>query len=279
MKIKDILKYTKEKLCNIDDYELISKIAIEFFFQISRDNLVVHMDEEIDDNKFLEYTNIVKKIESGIPIQYITNKQDFMNISLYVDENVLIPQPDTEVLVENVIDEYKKCECKILDLCTGSGAIGISLAKNIEKANVYLSDISSNALKIADLNSKNNGVSKKVHILNSDLFDQINEKEFDCIVSNPPYIKTAVIEELDNQVKNEPHIALDGGEDGLVFYRKIAQNAYKYIKNGGKLYLEIGYDQKNSVIDLLSENGKYVDIYSIKDYGNNDRVVIATVRR
>ena len=211
----------------------------------------------------------------GIPIQYITNIQEFMKLDFYVDENVLIPQPDTEILVEEVIKYYKDTTCKVLDLCTGSGAIGISIAKYIEDSNVMATDISNKALQIAKLNAEKNLVHKKMEFVESDLFENIVQNKFNVIVSNPPYIRTSEINKLDMQVQNEPHIALDGGNDGLFFYRIIAKNAYKFLEESGRLFLEIGYDQKDDVIQLLQSTNMYKNIYSKKDLGGNDRIIVA----
>lgn len=282
MKVVEIFKYAKERLKekDVQDFDIVCKILIEHFFNISRNSIVAHMEDEIREDALEQFDEALKKVENGVPVQYITNNQEFMNISLYVDENVLIPQPDTEILVEQVILKYQNEKCKILDLCTGSGAIGIALAKNIKNADVFVSDISARALEITKKNVDYNlDNCNCVHIIESNMFENIDENEFDCIVSNPPYIRTSVIESLDMQVKNEPHLALDGGVDGLKFYRIIADNSYKYIKNGGKLYLEIGYDQKDLVINILKENGHYVDIECVKDYGANDRVIIATIMK
>ena len=210
-----------------------------------------------------------------------------MGLNFFVDENVLIPQPDTEVLVEETI---KKCisvaelgaeqsPIKILDLCTGSGAIAISLnyvlaQKNIN-AEITASDISEKALDIAKKNNESNNTSVK--FAESNLFENIQKNDFDIIVSNPPYIKRKIIETLPCQVQAEPHIALDGGEDGLDFYKKIIDQACKYIKNGYVL-LEIGYDQKDEVEGLFRANGRYSEIETVKDLSNNDRCVIARVK-
>jgi release factor glutamine methyltransferase len=282
MKIVEIVKYAKNQLKdgNVQDYDIVCKILIEYFFDISRNSIAIHMEDEADEEATKRFDEALIRVIAGVPVQYITNKQEFMNISLYVDENVLIPQPDTEILVEKVIEEYKGKKCKVLDLCTGSGAIGIAIAKNINEADVFVSDISAKALEVTKKNSDYNLSSEKcVHIIESNMFDNIMEQEFDCVVSNPPYIKTSVIDSLDMQVQSEPHLALDGGTDGLEFYRIISDNAYKYIKNGGKIFLEIGYDQKNLVMDILKENGHYVEIEAFKDYGANDRVISATIRR
>lgn len=281
MNLKEILKYGKEELIknNIEDASIIAKELAEYIFKITRAQMIANNDMEFSKDQTDNYINSIKKISTGIPIQYITNNQEFMNLNFYVDENVLIPQPDTETLVEEVINEYKEKKCEILDLCTGSGAIAISLAKNIYESNIVASDISMKALQIAKLNAEKNLVRKKIEFIESDMFDKIYKEDFDIIVSNPPYIKTKVIEELDKQVKNEPYIALDGGADGLKFYKIIIENAYKYIKNEGKVFLEIGYDQKNELINLFKENNHYENIYSKKDLGGNDRIIVATVRR
>ncbi len=281
MNLKEILKYGKEELIknNIEDASIIAKELAEYIFKITRAQMIANNDMEFSKDQTDNYINSIKKISTGIPIQYITNNQEFMNLNFYVDENVLIPQPDTEILVEEVINEYKEKKCKILDLCTGSGAIAISLAKYINESNIVASDISMKALQIAKLNAEKNLVRKKIEFIESDMFDKIYKEDFDIIVSNPPYIKTKVIEELDKQVKNEPYIALDGGADGLKFYKIIIENAYKYIKNEGKVFLEIGYDQKNELINLFKENNHYENIYSKKDLGGNDRIIVATVRR
>lgn len=281
MNLKEILKYGKEELIknNIEDASIIAKELAEHIFKITRAQMIANNDMEFSKDQTDNYINSIKKISTGIPIQYITNNQEFMNLNFYVDENVLIPQPDTETLVEEVINEYKEKKCEILDLCTGSGAIAISLAKYINESNIVASDISMKALQIAKLNAEKNLVRKKIEFIESDMFNKIYKDDFDIIVSNPPYIKTKVIEELDKQVKNEPYIALDGGADGLKFYKLIIENAYKYIKNEGKVFLEIGYDQKNELINLFKENNHYENIYSKKDLGGNDRIIVATVRR
>ena len=281
MNLKEILKYGKEELIknNIEDASIIAKELAEYIFKITRAQIIANNDMEFSKDQTDNYINSIKKISTGIPIQYITNNQEFMNLNFYVDENVLIPQPDTETLVEEVINEYKEKKCEILDLCTGSGAIAISLAKYINESNIVASDISMKALQIAKLNAEKNLVRKKIEFIESDMFDKIYKEDFDIIVSNPPYIKTKVIGELDKQVKNEPYIALDGGADGLKFYKIIIENAYKYIKNEGKVFLEIGYDQKNELINLFKENNHYENIYSKKDLGGNDRIIVATVRR
>ena len=229
--------------------------------------------------KKLNFLKKFGRLVNGEPIQYITNMQEFMNLKFYVDNRVLIPQPDTEILVENVIsiveNIQKDCqkEIKILDLCTGSGIIGVCLKKNLQNAKVYASDISEGALDVAKKNSIQNNVD--ISFIKSDLFDNINEK-FDIIVSNPPYIESSTLEGLSMEVKNEPKIALDGGKDGLDFYRKIIKEAPNFLTKSGYLSLEIDYNQKDAVERLL-KTYKYKDIQIKKDLSNIDRAIISEI--
>ena len=281
MNIKDLYNYGRDNLkqSQIEDYDLIAKLIIEHVCKIDKNSILVHENDEVDKERCFVYKESIDQICKGKPVQYITNKQEFMGLNFYVDEDVLIPQPDTEIVVEEVINEYKDRECVILDLCTGSGAIGIALAKYVDKSKIVASDISDKAIQISKLNAEKNSVWKRMKFIESNMFENIDETEFDAIVSNPPYIETDVIDELSIQVKNEPYMALDGGLDGLKFYRIIADEAWKHVKDNGKIFLEIGYNQREAVENILKRNGKYVDIYSKKDLGDNDRIVVATVRR
>lgn len=289
MKIKEVIELGKQVLIrnNIDDASLVARELLAHVLGQNKQYLVIHSDDELKEEYHSKFVDCINQIVSGKPLQYITNKQEFMGLNFFVDENVLIPQPDTEVLVEETI---KKCisvaelgaeqsPIKILDLCTGSGAIAISLnyvlaQKNIN-AEITASDISGKALDIAKKNNELNNTSVK--FAESNLFENIQKNDFDIIVSNPPYIKRRIIETLPCQVQAEPHIALDGGEDGLDFYKKIIDQACKYIKNGYVL-LEIGYDQKDEVEGLFRANGRYSEIETVKDLSNNDRCVIARVK-
>lgn len=274
MKLEELIKKSTIKLKenSVDDYSIKLKIIIGYFFNIPINKIIVYMNKEISSKEELEFEKILQKVIEGIPVQYITNRQEFMGLKFYVDKNVLIPQPDTEILVEHVIEYCNKINysLKILDLCTGSGAIAISLAKYIKNANIYATDISENAIEIANKNAKINKV--EINFIKSDMFDNIEEKDFDIIVSNPPYIKTSVISTLSNEVKNEPYIALDGGKDGLKFYNIIYEKAEKYMNRNGIIFLEIGYDQKENIMNIFKK--KYREVYCLKDLNNNDRVII-----
>lgn len=279
MKVKDLITYGKNLLQknNIEDSQTISKILMEYILGIEKSKLIINEEKEITEDDKTRYYLALIEIIQGTPIQYITNRQEFMKLEFYVDENVLIPQPDTEILVEEVIEIAKKVNgnLNILDICTGSGCIGISVAKNIEKANIVMTDISKKALEIAKINyNKNIEEEKIVKFIESNMFEKIEEK-FDIIVSNPPYIETKTIECLEKEVQREPHIALDGGKDGLDFYRILVSESYEYLNDNGYLCMEIGYNQKEAVIKLIKESRKYKEIYSKKDLSGNDRIIIA----
>lgn len=278
MKIKEALKKANQILIqnNIDEVFFKSRILLAHILNVEKEYLIIHDDEvllSLQENEFFEKVN---KLCSGVPIQYLTNSQEFMGVNFYVDKNVLIPQPDTEILVENVIsiikNLQKSCqkEITVLDLCTGSGIIGVCLKKYLQNVNVLSSDISSNALEIAKKNANLQNV--KIDFIKSDLFENIDEK-FDVIVSNPPYIKTDKINELSKEVKNEPRLALDGGQDGLDFYRRIIKESTNFFRKTGYLALEIGYDQKEAVENLF-KNFKYKEIKIFKDLSDIERVII-----
>ena len=275
MNIKEALdfgkKYLNEK--NIDDSTLKCKVVLSEILSVQKEFLIIHDLQNLNKNQETKYKEFLVRLADNEPLQYIINRQEFMKLNFFVDNNVLIPQPDTEILVEKIIEISKSInkKLKILDLCTGSGAIAISLAKNIINSEIYASDISKEALNIAKLNVKKNEV--QINLIESDLFENIHEYDFDIIVSNPPYIKSEIIDLLDEEVKKEPILALDGGNDGLDFYRIIAIKAKDYLKENGILALEIGYDQKNQINEILKYEG-YKQIENIKDLANNDRVII-----
>lgn len=264
------------KTNNVTEPNIKSRLIMQYVLNKPREYLVVYDKKELTLRQEVNYFKAIKKLCQGIPIQHITNRQEFMKMTFYVDENVLIPRQDTEILVEEVIKIAKKINAKkILDLCTGSGAIAISLAKYIDKSNITAVDISSKALNVAKLNAKNNEVEDRITFVESDLFENLKKEKYDIIVSNPPYIKKEVLKKLDKEVQKEPKLALNGGYDGLDFYKKIIKNADEYLKFNGYLCFEIGYDQKEDVENLLKEQEKYANITCKKDLCDNDRVVTA----
>ncbi|MBO5479393.1 MAG: peptide chain release factor N(5)-glutamine methyltransferase [Clostridia bacterium] len=274
--LKIAIQSLKEKL--IEEPMLKARLLLCYILGVEKEYLMIHSKDVLESEKEEAYKNAIQKLIQGYPLQYITNHQEFMKLDFYVDENVLIPRADTEVTVEEVISYCKnKKSLKILDLCTGSGAIAISLKKYIPNCEITAVDISKESLEIAKKNAiKNN--TPNINWILSDLFEKI-EGKFDVIVSNPPYIKKEVILTLDKQVQKEPKLALDGGVDGLDFYRKIIQNAPMYLEKDGVIFLEIGYDQKEEVTNILNETNEYEDIECKKDLAGNDRMVQAKVKR
>lgn len=260
---------------NIESPKLKSRLLLQYVLKKTRQYIIVYDKEEITKKQQWEYFINIEKLTKGVPLQHITHIQEFMKMDFYVDESVLIPRPDTEILVEEVISIAKKIEKPvILDLCTGSGAIGIAIAKNVKDAKIYAVDISEKALEVAQKNAKNLQVEEQIMFIKSNLFEKLKNLKFDIIVSNPPYIKREDINYLSEEVQNEPKIALDGGEDGLEFYRNIVEQAYQYLKLGSYLCFEIGYDQKIDVIEIIENEKKYINTYGKKDLYGNDRIII-----
>lgn len=262
---------------NIEDSIIKAKILIQYVLKKTASQIIFDMESCIkidDETQYLKYINL---IINGKPLQYITHEQEFMGFKFYVDENVLIPQPDTETLVERAIGIIKDMQpdtenIEVLDMCTGSGAIAVSIAELCKSTKICALDISDEALEIAKKNAFANEVN--VEFFKSDMFENISKDvKFDLIVSNPPYIKGNVISTLSKDVQNEPHIALYGGIDGLDFYRIIANNTYKYLKEHGKILVEIGYDQAESVRNLFAQTHQYDKIRCIKDLSGNNRVI------
>lgn len=279
-KLKDkIVEYDTRDIYTILSY--ITKRDINTLM-LNKDKFLINLNQEIEADKLLD-----KYYFENYPLQYITHKQYFYNEEYYVDENVLIPRSDSEILVQKAIDYITNEKIKnIIDLCTGSGALGISIAKNSDVESVELIDISDGALEVAKKNIILNGIESKVKILKSDLLEnkkiQINslseeDKEslkVDMIVSNPPYIRKDIISSLDKNVQKEPILALDGGITGLDFYNRIFKEAKDILKNNGILILEIGYDQLEDIKEIINNYNEYELLESVKDYGGNDRVVI-----
>ena len=252
----------------IDDYADIDWIMVEIL-KVKRSMLPFY-GEISSENENLIMEAVQKRLKH-IPIAYIFGKTNFYGYDLKVNENVLIPRLDTEVLVEKVVDDIKSQNKKVsvLDIGTGSGAIIISVKKETG-ANCFAVDVSKNALMLAKENAKDNNA--EIEFVESNLFDNIKNLKVDYIVSNPPYIETEVVKGLEPEVvSNEPILALDGGEDGLDFYRKIVKDSKKHLNKKGRLYFEIGYNQGESVSSLMKDDFEEIEV--IKDYGGNDRVV------
>ena len=270
MKIRDFRRKLASQFENCDSVD-ISLILCDTL-NLSKTELLSG-DREVTIEEEKEVSDKVSRLERGEPVQYIIGKCEFMSLSFYVRKGILIPRQDTEVLVEVLIERLNNEKpLKVIDMCTGSGCIGISLAYYMKNISVSLCDISEVALDTAKENAKRHIEGREYNIFKMNLLEDFPDEEYDCIVSNPPYIRTDVIEGLDRKVKDfEPDIALDGGCDGLVFYRRIAKEAK--LKKGGILAFEIGFDQGKEVSDILNENG-FTNIEVIKDIENRDRVVL-----
>ncbi|CDB32721.1 release factor glutamine methyltransferase [Clostridium sp. CAG:575] len=277
MTIMDAIKkgMIELKNSNIESPKLKSRLLMQYVLKQTRQYIIVNDLNQISKEDEERYFVGISKLRAGVPLEHITHQREFMKLNFYINENVLIPRQDTEILVEEVINIAKRIKNpKILDLCTGSGAIAVSLAKYLTESEITATDISNKALEIAKKNAKINEVENRITFISSDLFTNISEEKYDIIVSNPPYIKRNVIETLDEQVRKEPYMALDGGLDGLDFYRKIIKNSYEYLKYHGFLCLEIGFDQKIDVIELIENEEKFENTYSKKDLFDNDRIII-----
>ena len=276
MKIKEVLNLANEEFLKngIENYFYETRELMAFVLNQTKEWVTANIEGEVDEENYKKFVELKNARIQGTPLQYILGEQYFMGLRFLVNKDVLIPRPDTEVLVYEVLELVKNYsgKVKILDLCTGSGCIAISLAKNVKNAEVFASDISEKALAVAEKNSKLNETDVK--FLKSDLFENIEGKNFDIIVSNPPYIASCDMDSLSKEVLKEPHDALDGGADGLDFYRKISENALNYLSKNGMIAFEIGYNQAEGIFDIL-QKFKYNNIRLVKDYSGNDRVVIA----
>lgn len=256
-------------MADIADAKTDAWLLLSMICKMERSFYYLHMEEDLPEEQLREYEITLKKRAERIPLQYIVGETEFMGLRFKVNSSVLIPRQDTETLVEETLKVVKP-DMKVLDLCTGSGCIIISILHNVPGAEGYAIDISKQALNVAKENAKLHEV--PVMFERSDLFDNVTGT-FDVIVSNPPYIPTAEILKLMPEVQSfEPMEALDGKEDGLYFYRKIVAKSREYLNPGGWLLFEIGYDQGKAVSDMMKEAG-FKDVKVIKDLAHNDRVV------
>ena len=245
-------------------------IIMEDVFSISRTQYLINADEYAESGKIPVYMDYIDKRCSHIPVQYITGKAYFMGLEFYVSPDVLIPRFDTEVLVEQAL-KHIDGEKSVLDMCTGSGCIAVCVSVLGKAGKVVASDISPDARTVAKRNAEKNNAGS-IEFVESDMYENVSGR-FDVILSNPPYIPTHIVENLDEEVKDhEPRLALDGHEDGMYFYRKLIAKAGEHLALDGIIMMETGYDQGKAVSELLSEN-KFADIRVIKDLSGLDRVV------
>ena len=277
----------KERLtaAGIEEAALDARLLLEHVCGTDRNELFVHGDRMLGLEQILQYEELLKRRERRIPLQHLTGMQEFMGLEFRVNEQVLIPRQDTEILVEEVLKNLHD-GMSVLDLCTGSGCILISLLRYTNNCRGLGVDISPGALSVARKNAERlipecliheeDGDRACIRLLESDLYEQV-EGQFDLIVSNPPYIPTRVIDTLMPEVReHEPRLALDGSEDGLLFYRRIIDGSRAHLKGGGMLFFEIGYDQGKAVSELMEKAG-FLEVQVIKDYAGLDRVVSGTL--
>lgn len=261
----------------IENSDTEAEIILNYLFGVNKANIIFDRDRQYDSSKILP---VLEKRREHIPLQHIIGKWYFMGREFYVSPDCLIPRPDTEVLVENALRELKTGG-SVADLCTGSGCIGISMLIYREDiSSMLLCDISKKALDMAKKNALANTVSKKCTFLLGDITRDLPNTKFDMIVSNPPYIPSRDIEGLSDEVKKEPMLALDGGEDGLDIIRFLIGEGLSYLNENGKMLIEFGYDQGGIMDTLLAEKqkkGKIKHYEIIKDYGGNDRVALIIV--
>ncbi|MCI6857771.1 MAG: peptide chain release factor N(5)-glutamine methyltransferase [Eubacterium sp.] len=280
MTIREIVTQVRRELkeAGIEDYECESWMLLDWLLHIDRAEYYSNLEKEVEARDRELLFSVVEKRRKHIPLQYLMKECEFMGLSFFVDERVLIPRQDTECLVELAMEEIKKRQgvCRVLDLCTGSGCIGLSLAKLCPGISVTLSDVSEGALAVAAKNSEKLQV--RPCLVRSDLFDNI-PGTFHYIVSNPPYIPSRIVEGLMPEVREyEPRLALDGGEDGLNFYRKIIRRAGEHLEDGGRLFFEIGAKQGEDLRRLMEEHG-YINVQVKRDLAGLDRIVTGTFQK
>lgn len=258
----------------IEEAALDARLLLEFVCGTDRNTLLAHGEREVSEEEYGRYSGFIERRAAHVPLQHLTGEQDFMGLTFLVNKDVLVPRQDTEVLVEEVM-KHLHDGMRILDLCTGSGCILLSLLHYSNDCEGVGVDLSERALAVARENQerlRSDRPEMKARFLEGDLFAGLEER-FDMIVSNPPYIKTDVIDTLMPEVwEHEPVMALDGGADGLVFYRRIAGDAGAYLNGGGMLFFEIGCEQAEDVRSIMEAAG-FREVEVVKDFAGLDRVV------
>ncbi|MDD3168083.1 MAG: peptide chain release factor N(5)-glutamine methyltransferase [Eubacteriales bacterium] len=275
------------------DPRIDAELIMRFLLKLDKQELFIISSSLLDEKRCEGYFKLIDRRAGGTPVQYITGEQEFMGIPFKVNENVLIPRQDTETMVEEIISDRKamnhgsrapRGSCQILDLCCGSGAVGISLCRLLKDVRVTASDVSGKAVSVAKENAKNAGVAKLMKFVEGDLFHSLRKgiggTKFHVIASNPPYIRRDIIPTLQREiVEHEPLLALDGGVDGLDFYHRIIKDAPDYLKPEGLLYLEIGHDQGQAVCDLARDSERFEEITIVRDLAGHDRVVKCKLKK
>ena len=278
--IENALNWGQAALSMVENGKNEARIILQYATGLTQTELITKSKELMDEDDFIEYEKRIHDRLTGTPLQYILGMQEFMGLPIRVNPSVLIPRLDTEIVVEEAIKIIKEKDWAhpdVLDLCTGSGAIGVTVAVKVPEAIVTMTDVSEEALRTAAGNASLNEVNRQCVFLLGDMFKALpTDREYDMIISNPPYVRTADIDDLSIEVRDhEPKSALDGGKDGLDFYRIIAKDASMHLRSGGVMVLEIGADQAGSVKRLLMKNKAWENVRKIQDMAGLDRAIIA----
>ena len=276
----EVLKaaYQRLSIALIDNPRLDAEILLAHVLNCRRLTLYIDSDKKLPLDTVLRFNELINQRLKGVPVAYLINSKDFMGLSFAVNQNVLIPRPETEILTE-FVGEYLRGlsgDVTFADLGTGSGAIAISILKFVKSARASAVDISSEALKVAKFNATKFHVEDRIELLQGDLFAPLQGKIFNAIVSNPPYIPTGELETLQSEVKKEPRLALDGGQDGLSFYRRIISSAPRFLVDGGLLAVEIGINQA-SAVKIIFEAANFIDVEIYNDLAGIERVVVGRI--
>jgi release factor glutamine methyltransferase len=288
--VKELLTVTSDYLKNkeIDSPRLTAEILLAYQLKITRIKLYLNYDQPLDDREISGYRSLIRRRVNREPFQHITGIQEFWSMDFKVGPHVLILRPESELLVENVVSLYQGNEwCvkggeSILDLGTGSGVLAVSLARELEGATLWASDISEEALEIARVNAKHHGVDERITFCLGDLWEPFVGQglTFDVIVTNPPYIASEAFDALSPEVRDyEPRVALDGGDGGMLYIEKIIRDGTEYLNPGGWLLIEMDPEQTTKAFSLMDENGQYGEKWRIKDYAHQYRIVVARKRR
>jgi release factor glutamine methyltransferase len=265
------------KLNKIETHQLDSEVVLSNLLKQNREKLIINLNQKIPETTILNFKKLIARRANREPLAYILKNKEFWSKDFFVDRNTLIPRPETELLCENIIKIFKNKDPYILDIGTGSGCIILSILTELRKARGVGVDISKKAIDVAKKNSSRIDLNKRVKFLNKS-FESINGYKFDVIVSNPPYIKTADIKNLSEDVKRfEPKIALDGGKDGLDVIKKVIYKSRSLLKKSGWLALEIGYGQYYKVSQILKKKN-FREVLLVKDYKNNIRCIISSFK-
>jgi len=270
-----VLDWTTKRFTDagIASARLEAQLLLAHVLQCTRTQLYTGFDKPLGETELAAYRELIKRRLAGEPVAYLLGEHEFWGMPFYVDASVLVPRPDTETVVEvaRSLRPDRAAPCRVLDLCTGSGALAIALAKELPAARVVATDISEPAIAIAHRNAERNRLADRVDVRHGDLWDPVAGETFDLVVSNPPYIASSVIPTLSAEVKREPLLALDGGADGMAFYDRICAAARIHLEPGGALVVEHGYDQADAVRERFSAAG-FEQITLVHDLGKNPRV-------